>query len=150
MTRVMGKKKILEKHIFASVGEWKIVSLKIFKWIPTFGIGPWIIVSVLNLCQKKCIRNFGFKLGHFKNLWKVFWNIDIQSELTFFIWKFELKLWPKEWLRIKLTIWFSTIKIQELGDKIKSNYDVGNVFYELYFFFWKIFNQRFYAWIMSL
>jgi hypothetical protein len=32
-----------------------------------FGIGPWIIVSVLNLCPKKCIKNLGL-LGHFKSL----------------------------------------------------------------------------------
>jgi hypothetical protein len=38
-----------------------------------------------------------------------------------------------------------TIKTQEIGDQIKFNYDVGNVFYELHFFLCKIFNQSFYA-----
>jgi hypothetical protein len=66
MRRVVGKKKILRlKHIFTSVGDWKIVILKIFEWILTFGICPRIIVNVLNLCRKKYIRNLGSKLGHF-------------------------------------------------------------------------------------
>jgi len=56
MTRGVGQKNVLGlKHILTSVGEWKVVSPNIF---PTFGIGPWIIVNVLNLCETNVNRIF--------------------------------------------------------------------------------------------
>jgi len=47
--------------------------------------------------------------------WKVkFENIDIENELTLSIWSYELIIkWSKKGLKVKLVVWFPTIKMQE-------------------------------------
>jgi hypothetical protein len=73
-----------------------------------------------------------------ENIFK-FWK-----EFEFFIWRFEIQIMMKEWLRLKLTIRFSTIKIQETINKLPLNWACNMVlessFKGIWLFLWNIFN----------
>lgn len=104
------------KHNFTSVKECKKVSPNFPKGDFHLGVGIlWIFqIFVIKLTISNLVQTKTF--SPIENIFK-FWE-----EFEFSIWRFEIQIMTKEWLKLKLTIRFLTIKIQETINKQPLNW----------------------------